>query len=401
MKKPGFGFLVLLGGWCFLLWVAGCSQGSPPILTPTPTLTSTPTPTVTPTLFCPTATLTVQAPASIISGQEITFQVNVGGELPPGTTFVWNFGDGTGNREGPTVSHTYTSGSGIAYTVTVTAQLPAGYESCTPPSATFEVLVVPGPVHNRTQNTFHTSIQEAIDGAKNGDVIAVSPGTYRESIDFRGKNLTLQNNDPNDPALVAQTVIEGNGGSVVTFKDGCSQARLVGFTIQGGNGTTVGGGIYIKNASPIINGNRIHNNTVSLGGGGIGIVGSSYPQIIDNLIEDNRANWGGGIFVGDGSLPVIYGNTICHNETVNAGSETGLGGGIYVHTLGDVKNQQGDLWPRENCPPAGQVVIGDIWRYQGTRTTWRYQGNIFSNNHNANGATEGCHVYFRNIVIYP
>ncbi|MHC4575190.1 MAG: choice-of-anchor Q domain-containing protein, partial [Planctomycetota bacterium] len=37
-------------------------------------------------------------------------------------------------------------------------------------------------VHNTTQDTYHSKIQEAIDDADDGDEIIVSPGTYCENI---------------------------------------------------------------------------------------------------------------------------------------------------------------------------------------------------------------------------
>ncbi|MBC7217454.1 MAG: PKD domain-containing protein [Candidatus Caldatribacterium sp.] len=384
MRKRRPGLLFLASGYFFLL-MAGCSQGLPA-----------------PESLCPTATLTVQAPASVIAGREATFKVRVNGALPPGTTFVWDFGDGSENKEGLTVSHTYASGgeSGTTYTVTVTAKLPPGYESCTPPSATLEVFVAPHPVYNRTRNTFYDSIQEAINEAENGDVIVVAPGIYREDIDFLGKNLTLQNANLDDPSLVAETIIEGNR-SVVIFQNGCNQARLVGFTIQGGSGTpsggpgtpnfptfwmgpTFGGGIYIENASPTIEGNWIRGNTASIHGGGIYISGSSFPRIIGNRIEDNQAANGGGIYVGEGSFPVIYGNIIFRNKATGIGTIPGLGGGIFVQRNGGVRDREGNFWSRESCPPAGEAL----------GNTWNYQENTFSENYNADGATKGCHVYF-------
>ena len=39
------------------------------------------------------------------------------------------------------------------------------------------------------------SITDAIEGAQTGDTITVGPGTYSESIDFSGKNLTISSSD--------------------------------------------------------------------------------------------------------------------------------------------------------------------------------------------------------------
>ncbi|MDD5327569.1 MAG: right-handed parallel beta-helix repeat-containing protein [Phycisphaerae bacterium] len=62
------------------------------------------------------------------------------------------------------------------------------------------------------------SIQAAIDSADNGYTIIVEQGRYCENIHFKDKNIFLKSTDPNDPNIVANTIIDGkNAGSVVTF----------------------------------------------------------------------------------------------------------------------------------------------------------------------------------------
>jgi hypothetical protein len=83
----------------------------------------------------------------------------------------------------------------------------------------------------------YTTIQAAIDAAASGaNTVVVAEGTYYENISFGGKNIVLRSIDPNDPAVVAATIIDGNNlTSVVTF-DGTetSDCVLTGFTITGG-----------------------------------------------------------------------------------------------------------------------------------------------------------------------
>ena len=98
--------------------------------------------------------------------------------------------------------------------------------------------VIAQTIENATTKQTYASIQQAINDARPGDEIVVSPGIYQylENINFKGKNLTVRSTDPNDPAVVAATVI--NGGhrrSVVTFSCGeQSSCVLAGFTITGG-----------------------------------------------------------------------------------------------------------------------------------------------------------------------
>jgi len=187
------------------------------------------------------------------------------------------------------------------------------------------------------------TIQAAIDAAEDGDVIVVDPGIYRENIDFRGKAITLRSTAPDDPQVVAATVIDGgNNGSVVTFRDGeTAESVLSGFTITGGSGTWErlelefegekrevegyrGGGILVIGSSPTIKNNSIAGNTAKSSGGGIAVMVGSSPAIKNNSIADNTAELdGGGIAVMFGSSPAIENNSIADNTAEG-------GGGIAV-----------------------------------------------------------------------
>ena len=114
--------------------------------------------------------------------------------------------------------------------------------------------------------SIYPTIQKAIDFAGEGDVVIVEPGRYYENINFNGKNITVTSIDPTDPDVVAGTIIDASGsGSVVTFANGeTSNAKLTGFTITGGYGTSPvigylywGGGVYCYKSSPTIVGNVI------------------------------------------------------------------------------------------------------------------------------------------------
>src|SRR5262249_31316089 len=62
----------------------------------------------------------------------------------------------------------------------------------------------------------YPTIQAAIDAAVNGDEILVAPGTYVESIDFKGKTITVRSSGGPD-----LTTIDGsNGYRVITMRNG-------------------------------------------------------------------------------------------------------------------------------------------------------------------------------------
>jgi beta propeller repeat protein len=231
----------------------------------------------------------------------------------------------------------------------------------------------------RTVPSDYPDIQSAIDASQHGDTVLVLPGVYFESINFKGKNITVTGTDPNDAGVVGYTVINADGkGAGVTFESGeTSQAVLTGFTITKGTGTSfagissatesiyAGGGVCCNNSSPTITKNVIVRNTPAISidatsnqvtlcvgggiggfyasptityntirtntayiGGGIGIYMGT-PTIHDNIIFDNAAYMGGGVLTFAGSM---HNNTIVHNSCdygQELGLTNGLGGNCY------------------------------------------------------------------------
>src|SRR6267154_2363165 len=155
------------------------------------------------------------------------------------------------------------------------------------------------------------TIQAAIDGAVNGDIVLVSNGAYMENLDFNGKTITVKS--VNGPAT---TIIDGGGIAIAN-----SSPTIQDNTITANFGCS-GVGIGVSFGSPLIQGNTINNNqqsgcTGGTGGGGILIGGASQPQIIGNTISNNSTGSdGGGISLFAAGNPVIRGNTIIDNTSV-------------------------------------------------------------------------------------
>ena len=108
------------------------------------------------------------------------------------------------------------------------------------------------------------SIQHAIDSTKDYETVLVLPGTYKENINFNGKNITVASKHltTEDKSYIESTIIDGDEkGSVVTFKNGeDTTAVLNGFTVQNGS-TQYGGGIKIdNNSTPNISYLSVKNN---------------------------------------------------------------------------------------------------------------------------------------------
>ena len=145
-------------------------------------------------------------------------------------------------------------------------------------------LVVPsltsedGPVQNVTQGTRYDFISHAVQEAIDGDEIVVAQGVYKESLNFGGKALMIRSEDPNDPNVVAATVIEGGAQAVAFTMGEDANSAIVGFTL-----THASQGIYFRGSSSTIRNCCIVDNVEA----GIKLSESSNPTIVNCVIAGN------------------------------------------------------------------------------------------------------------------
>lgn len=167
----------------------------------------------------------------------------------------------------------------------------------------------------------YPTIQDAIDAAINGDTVLVAPGTYVETIDFKGKAITVRSSNGADV-----TTINGNqSGSVVSFKNYEGQNSILeGFTLRNGNGSydglgRSGGAVLCFYTSPIIRNNIMTYNSVDNNGAGV-LCWIASPTVEGNVFSNNSSgNNGGGLYCVTGS-PVIRNNTFSGNYANQAGA---------------------------------------------------------------------------------
>jgi hypothetical protein len=191
----------------------------------------------------------------------------------------------------------------------------------------------------------YPTIQSAIDASSNDDEVVVAPGTYLEQINFKGRLITVRSADPEDPGVVAATVLDGqNGEAAVRFDQGeTAAAALSGFTIR----KAFSGVWCSSSAGPSITHNVVREN-------GIGVhTGWGAPEISLNRIADN----------GFGVMGLGFSGSLTHNEITSnhGGGVLEPGSGLIAHNLikGNTSARGGGICCTQGKPTIIHNVIVD------------------------------------------
>lgn len=183
-----------------------------------------------------------------------------------------------------------------------------------------------------TTNTASHSIQAAVNAAQEGDEVVLLPGVYplaNQVFVFQRDNVTIRSRDGRDV-----TIIDAQGHDRAFKIQESSTSVIRGLTIRNGKAIARpeesnlwAGGIYILDGGQVID--CIVENSQANFGGGIRIRGSGL--VADSIVRNNTADSsGGGIFVATGGTvrdTEIYGNTATRH-----------GGGVYCLQGGVVTN---------------------------------------------------------------
>jgi parallel beta-helix repeat protein len=221
----------------------------------------------------------------------------------------------------------------------------------------------------------YPTIQAAIDIALDGDIVIVAPDTYTGSgnrdLDFKGKAITVRSADPNDPNIVAATIIDcQNLGRGFYFYSGENAGSVLnGFTITNGY-STYGGGIYCNDSSPAITNCTFSGNSADVEGGGMSNSNSS-PTITSctftgNSVSYDHPNSGGGMYNASSNPTII--------NCIFSSNSSYLGGGIWNTSSNPTIT---------NCTFSGNSAEsgGGIYNYNSSRptiTNCTFSGNSVS-----------------------
>jgi len=202
--------------------------------------------------------------------------------------------------------------------------------------------------------TAFETIQKGIDTSNDSDTVEVNEGTYCESVNFGGKDITVHGAGP------TATIIDSSGEPNVVMFGTDSGATLSGFTVTGGTR-----GVYCAEGSqPVVSNCIVRNNS------GEGIYAElSTVTIKNSIIYDNNE----GITLQDVE-GTIRNNTIVNNTSygvrVSEGNEPTISNCILWNNGGDLSGCSVTY----SCIKNGDSGTGNIGSYPYFED---YDGNNF------------------------
>ncbi len=188
------------------------------------------------------------------------------------------------------------------------------------------------------------TIQPAIDASASGDVIVVHAGTYTGSgntgLNFGGRNLTLQASSGADV-----TVIDAEQSArLFVFASGeTAAARVEGFTLTHGLSGSVGGAVYIQDASPTFVDCYLVENSSDAHGGAVYVQGGE-PSFDGCTFVGNTTQGRGGALWIDGAAFVTIDQATITGNTANLSGLSHNGGGLVVSGDSHLQLTRSILW---------------------------------------------------------
>jgi hypothetical protein len=185
-----------------------------------------------------------------------------------------------------------------------------------------------------------TELQEALDEARDGDVIEVCPGTYTERLVIEGKSLGLRSREGAE-----HTVVDAQGEGVVLSITEGAQVTVEGLTLRGGGNPGNGGNLYCSSSTLWLEESRLEDGW-AVTGGALGVT-SCEGHVVGNTFEGNEAWSGGAAWIyGDGL--VFAENAFVSNHADSAG------GAIYLYGS---STMAGNLFLGNDATYAGALYV--------------------------------------------
>jgi len=158
------------------------------------------------------------------------------------------------------------------------------------------------------------TIAAAVAAAADGDTISLGPGTWNETVDFAGKNLTLTGREG-----ALKTVIDPQGaGSCIVVASGETAASVSRLTLTGGSAEN-GGGVSVTSGNLTLMNVMIHSCTAVSAGGGVFVAGADAGcTIVSSTVTGNSvtaADGGGGLAGPESGVVVL--DTIVWGNSAN------------------------------------------------------------------------------------
>ena len=261
-----------------------------------------------------------------------------------------------------------------------------------------------------------SSLQEAIDTARDGDTVFLKQGIYRTGLVFDGKCVSVKGEGRDKTIIMPQ---DTNG---IVYKNiGSCTLSISDLRIKGGQGTNGGGihislgprrkndaisinnvdiigssavqnggGIYIYSKYDIvlpahtnlsIENSRIEGNSAGQNGGGIYISSNINAKIKSSIVSGNDAVKGGGVYRQDS-----YKNLSLENVLIDSNHAISTGGGMFIQGNGSIDKS----WITNNTVQGNGGGMYLVWKNKDHQRSFVLSNTIIAKNN----AEEGGGVYF-------